>query len=680
MIQGMGSAGISGAQYYANTSRNAISRATAGSGSSNPDIVAISQAARALSEKVSGMTVQQPSTYTTIVDQTVPKVAGASLHRYADLGLGEGETNLTAMNFSRKVLGGKVESILKSAGIKLGKDERVSMSVGSDNKIKVAGIKDKKKAAAIEEALNEDKKLGRDLRNHVAVGRVTQNAKKQEEYVEFLKDNGMEVPDDIDDLFTHSGIRAFIIDEYLQKETGSGLEGLGLSVDADGNETLTGASQNLMQLLTEDTQLDSTLKSMIRDGKTDTSFSVSFEYANGAISDPTSIDMANNKIKSIRESIMGYWDKETQTMVPGAIDNARTTIDTYGGGFNEDPALMEALSRGFSIKVDRSGKFEIVGDHLDAGAKRMLTNIVQKALDGWAEDKSRTALDGLGGVRIANFADVADAFIEEHRFEHGDVDENAHEVIINFAGGADSTKVVSDAADKAQDEKNKQLAGELGDSLRTMLGDKGIDAQNLTMEINENGRIIVQGDADQKDIQKAQELIDAFVKDTREAGGPGQANGKDEDDVNSADINPNADNERLEMHFKNKKKDDDYTPDGWAKSDVVTTSDDEKPVLETEEEERLRNLFFSKGQRHEKTVENFAKTLPGLFPDQNIYNGTVKGGVSNIKAPRFASDEAAGPGGWRFNVTGASEAGALYRELMNGMQFHDPMKTAKYEM
>ncbi len=675
MIQGLGSAWISGAQYHSTASRNAATPSAGG----NMDSLSISQTARALSAKEKGNLSVPASAANPIPESTTQTFAIASsrLHAYANLGLGTGETNLTAMNFSRKSLGSKVESILKTAGIKLGKDEKVSMSVGADNKIKVAGIKDKKKAEAIEKALNEDKKLGRDLRNHVAVGRVTQNAKKQEDYVEFLKDNGMEVPEDIDELFTHSGIRAFILDDYLQEEAGVGLDALGLQTEADGSETLTGVNQIMAQLFSDDPSLEATLKSMIKDGKTDTSFSVSFEYANGALSDPTSLDMAKNKVQSIRNSIMGFYDKETKQMVPGAIDELRETVEKNGGGI-DDPALQEALSRGFAIKVDRSGKFEIVGDNLSAKSKQILENIVQKALDGWAADESRTALDGRGGKRVANFADVAETYIEEHRFEHGDVDEHGHEVIINFAGSVNDTKVVSEAADNAQDEKNKELAGELGNSLRQMLGEKGIDAANMSMEIDENGKITVSGDADPQDLQKAQQLIDAFVKDAKK-GGNGSADDESEHDgkLNASEINQNAQTERLKMHYG--KKDEDYTPEGWAKRDVVTTSDVAPEVVETEEEERRRNLAYTTEQRKADLAKSYAANLPGVKQDDHLFNGIVSGGVSNIKKSRFTAEESDGVG-QRFNVGGNNPAAAMYRELMGGMQFHDPWRTAKYAM
>ncbi len=488
----------------------------------------------------------------------------------------------------------------------------------------------------------------------------------------------MEIPEDIDELFTHSGVRAFILDEYLQENAGVGISALGLDYDSDGNETLTGVNETLKQLFYDDQALGNTLKTMIREGKTDTSFSVSFEFANGTLSDPTTLDMAKNKVQSIRDKVMGHWDKEKQEMVPGAIDILRDTVDKHGGGI-DDPELQEALSRGFAIKVDKSGKFEIVGDHLSGNAKRILEGIVQKALDEWAEDPERKALDGNGGKRVANFADVAETFIEEHRFEHGDVDEQSHEVIINFAGSVNDTKVVSDAADDAQDEKNKELAGELGNSLWQMLKENGIDADNMSMEIDENGKIIVTGDADTKDLQKTQQLLDAFVKDAK-SGGNGQANGEDSDDdtTDPADLNPNAVNDRLKMHQQ--RKEEEFTPDGWAKRDVVTTSDVKKPVEETEEEEYIRNLGYSNEQRLADIAKNFGQNLPGINPEDNLYNGIVSGGVSNIKKSRFAmnqSDEAGGP---RFGAVATSPAAQLYRELMGGMQFHDPKRIARYAM
>ncbi|MCC8116304.1 MAG: hypothetical protein LIP18_03985, partial [Planctomycetes bacterium] len=127
----------------------------------------------------------------------------------------------------------------------------------------------------------------------------------------------MEIPEDIDELFTHSGVRAFILDEYLQENAGVGISALGLDYDSDGNETLTGVNETLKQLFYDDQALGNTLKTMIREGKTDTSFSVSFEFANGTLSDPTTLDMAKNTVQSIRDKGMGHWDKEKQEMVPG---------------------------------------------------------------------------------------------------------------------------------------------------------------------------------------------------------------------------------------------------------------------------------------------------------------------------------------------------------------------------
>lgn len=631
--------------------RSTPAASTAAGTATYGDSVSISDEARKMQAEALEAQAAGDSVAASAAAVKAKAVTASRLRKYMNVGMGYGETNLTAMNFSRKSIGGKIENILKSAGIKLGKDDKLTIKVGADDKIIVGGIKDKDKVKAIEEALNDDRKLGREMRNHVAAAKVTENAQKQQEYEDYLTANGMEIPEDTGELFTHVGVRAFAMDGYIQDEYGVSLADLSLEYDEFGNKYIAGIPKRANA--TEYTELGASLFSILENNEAAAEFGVTFEYANGALSDPNSMEMAKSKIQGVKAKLMDEWDPETQSFTDGVIDVFRKRLESMGGEYEEE--FMQALSRSFSIRVDPSGGFELVGgENMSGKLKEVLTGLVQKSLDLWAGDAT-DAMDG-GGVRVANFADVFDTYIEEHQFEHGDTREHKHNIEIDFGGsGVADVRVVSPDADKAQDAKNQQVAGELGESLRAMLGENGIDASNLQMQVDEKGKITVLGDPSNPDVEKAQSLLDAFTQGVK-VEGKAAAGERDEGPL------------RLDQ-----EEDDEFIPAGYVKRDIVAHGDRERELSPEEQEEKRDAHYariYTEADRQADVLENWADAMQKNNHDKYL----------------SLIGKARGPFGGRAmfadaGVGGGSSAKSLYRELMNGMTgFHDERRGIQYAM
>ncbi|MCD8350165.1 MAG: hypothetical protein LUC93_06090, partial [Planctomycetaceae bacterium] len=588
---------------------------------------------------------------------------------YINVGLGYGEANLTAMNFSRKNIGSRIDGIIKAAGIKLDPSEKLAISVDKDDNIVVAGLKDKDKAKAIQEALNGDKKLARTMKSHVASARVTQNDQKQEEYQEYLNQSGIDAaeahPEGLDELFTSDSLRSWVVGNYITEETGQSLDQLSLDNDGAGNVTIVGAGSKLQGLFGGDPALQNTVIGLLERGKTKSDFQVSFEFSNGTLSDSATLDMAKSKIEGVKDKLMGGYNKETKEYDDGILTKVRNQLEQIGGETEKE--FMDALARGFSIRVKQGGGFEIVGaENMSGKLKQTLESLVQQALDEWAGDGSN-AMDA-GGKRVANFSDVAETFIEEHRFEHGDVDKHEHLLEISFGGGPSDNKVVSPEADKAKDEKNKELSGELGDAVRDMLSQSGINTNGLDLQIDESGKITVLGDPANADVSKAQTLLDQFCQETK-------ANSKVADDTaksqDKRDARTVSQERRDVLLGKSEEGDDDHIPDGYAKRDVVNSGDKMKREADNRE--------YAKKVNEGDTMAAWQRTFPMNQKVDTFFLGIVSGGVSDSRRPKY-SLMAAQEGG-----VGASGARATamqkYVELLNGMNgFHDPNRKVTYSL
>lgn len=632
------------------SNRHASSRpGDKGSGTGHgADTVSISDRARAMytngkkiEKYVPALTTITPET-TYLLNDTTKAAAGAGLRKYTNIGLGAGSTNLTAMNFSRKQISSRIEQALKKAGIELKGDEKISIKVNSKNEIEIAGIKDKSKAKKIAEALNDDLNLAREMRNHVAAGKINENAAKQEQYEKFLTDSGMPVPEDIDEMFTSPDMRNYIIDDYLMQNVGLGLKDLGLSQNADGSKRITGGDDRLLTLLSEDEQLGATIGKILESGDISADFAVSFDYANGALSDSFSKRMADEKIKGINQKLFGIAPDGSAS---GVADKFREKLEAVGGENNE--AFMQALSRGFSIRVKQGGSFEIVGlDDMDPKLKDTLNNLLKQAMDDWAADFPN-AMDG-GSGRTASFADVFDTYLEEHKFEHGDTEEYPHELEIGL-GGMPSNKMVSPEADKAKQAENEKLAADIGQSLRKDMAEKGIDVSNLEMEIGENGKITVKGDKNDPNVAKAQAFVDQFVKEAK----AGKADAKEKDD--DKEEKRLAEEERRKMIHGEDKSD----------TDLLTTARVEKKSELGLDDVDLESMPLAQRVNYMK-----ARGWERAFPKnhEGVFRFTPANGVSDVKGGRYADD-------------GGSDAASLYRRLMNGMgNFHDKPRSLSYSL
>lgn len=444
-------------------------------------------------------------------------------------------------------------------------------------------------------------------------------------------------------------------------------------------------NSDLDALIAEDSELATTIANILENDETGYQFKASFEFANGTLSDSTTADAAKAKINGVKAKLMGGYNEETGQLEDGIIDAFRSQLEEVGGEYDEK--FMQMLSRGFSIRVSSSGDIEILGaEGLSGVLQDTLKGLVRKALDEWAND---SAGDTSGnGDKLASFSDVVETFVEQHRFEHGDVDEYEHLLEINFSGSASDAKVVSPAADAAQDEANQEVAGKLGDKLRTMLTDNGVEAEGLEFEIDETGKITVLGNPEDFNVKKAQSLVDQFVEEAKGAGGK-IANGDPEEKEELA-------RERGRIRNGEKDGNEDGAASasvGFGKRDVVATSEktEEEKWLQTREEltEKIRPFLPDPEMKDPESIRmrekyiGWNQAFSKYKQDAHFISNVAP--VSSVRPRKYASlqsADAAGevnPFGMREDDLYADDATGLYLELMDGMtQFHDGRRKVNY--
>lgn len=619
------------------------------------DIVTVSEYAQQMSQ---GSSVARTSW--TKSELSAAKPTMASMRKYLNLGMGEGNTSLVAMNMNRESLGARIESALSKGGIKLNKNEKISISVNAKNEIKVTGIKDKGKREAIEKALNDDEKLGRELRKHVANSKINEYTEKQKNFETDMRESGMSSTEGAS--FDNPGMRSLIMEEYLQEKAGLSLSDLSLGTDEAGDYTIAGANEQLLALMESDEELGSTLAGMLERGETNTDFAATFEYANGTISDNSTVTAAKDKLNGVKEQLLAITGGFLKEM------------DDAGIELPED--FRHALEYGFTITAGLNGDFEIVGlDDMEPRYRDKLNMFVQQAIENWAgTDKKKTHGPGkideyTGGEREPTFADAVKAYVDQHEYEHGDTDEFEHGLQIDLVRTGGEYKVVSPEADKARDKENQQMADQLGEGLRGVLQEKNIDATGLEFEIDEKGKITVLGDPENELVKRAQQAIDQWVQQTRAQGAADNQPEKDEEEENGALV-PDSEDKA-------------YTPEGVGKQSVAASTGDE--AYKQQQWTQFRNEHFEK-------VKDSLPDGPHLEANQNVFvfakylgwqrvmgesgsDGVASLGkgemekVSNIRPPQYANSY----------DDNTSDPAGLYLKLVDSMgQFHDGRQHVSY--
>ncbi len=616
----------SSTDYYRSRFQTTARKDDGNQTSSKGDSLSISDQARQAG-RLKGKAVEEVS--------TIQGVGGSDLRRYIDIGSGPGKTSLDYMNVSRDTLGSRIDAVLRSKGIKLGKDEKLTISVGNDNQIVVGGIKDTKKAEKIQEALNTDPKLGRDLRRHAALGVVNQNAKRQKA----AEENGM--PGDTEDVFTNRAVRSFVIDDLLQENASTNLNALSVGRNSDGTEYIDGMTEELSTMIGQDPSLETTILDILNKGETNLEFKAAFEFANGALSDSASTNVAADKVGAIKAKLMGGVNPETGELEFGAINDYLRKIKQEE---DVDPEFLNALQKGFRIRVDASGGFEIVGaENLDYKTKSTLNSLVQKALDEYAGKGP----DGTGqsNGKTSSLGDVAKAYIDQHQFEHGDTDEYAHMLEINFSHEGDLVRVVSPEADAAQDKKNQQVASEMGQALRSILEDEGINTAGLDMVVDKDGKITVQGDPNDANVRKAQTIVDQIVKEAKTSvKGNGKAEAEDKKAASEA---------REEANRIRSGEDKEETGTTYSLGSVVAEG-------ESEQESIIADL-----PKYDQSVQSMivGKLVSDVTPTWNMpFASQAEESSTGLESDR-------------------EKAVALYRQLVQGLgNFHEKNRDVSYSL
>ncbi len=594
----------------------------------------------------------------------------SAIKKYLKAGSDTGATGLGANNAARKALGGRIDSVLKAAGIKLAKNEKLSISVNGKNEISVKGIKDKQKREAIEMALNEDAYLGLERLQYSANTRISDYTRRQEEYEKNMAEIGMigASNEENSQSYNNSGMNALIMDEYLQEKAGLSLSDLKLE-KGSGGVSISGMNDELRALMDSDSELSGVITSLLESGATGSEFGATFEFANGVISDNSNISEAKDKVDGIKNALFGTESE------PGPLTAFRTKLEN--AGVELDPAFHKALSQGFQVEVSASGQFKIIGlEGLTDSQKSTLENLLQEAIEDWAENDAKNSSNpeiaeaAKQNGKDATLKDVVEAYVMEHQFEHGDTDDFEHKLTINFGSESTNIEVISPEADKAKDEDNQKLADELGTQLRGMLESNGINTQNMELEIDENGKITVLGDPANVEVKMAQDVIDQWVKDTKDEGAL----------ENKGTVDP-----KEEAASHEGRRADAYTPEGWGEQSVVASSGDETykqmqyTAWRNEQYESVKQYLpdgEEVGLKTEKNQVAFAKYI-GWQRDMIDAGDILKTGdsrlsISNIKPAKYANSYD--------DETTNESAKSLYLRMLDSMdQFHDGRKQSSYK-
>ncbi len=525
----------------------------------------------------------------------------------AGVGLG-----LNAINSSRQDIGRRLDDTIKKAGIKLGKDEKISISIDGKNQVKVAGIKDAKRAREIEKAIAKDEKLTQDIRRHHAHGRVNKDIQTLKE----LKSSGMDIEGDLSDLLTGRNLRAFVIDDYLQQKTGTGLSDL-----AYEEGMITGINQDIAGLFNDDPELAATVQNILENGEQDLDFSVSFEFRNGTISDGNAEQAAKEKIKTL------------QGLVMGLVYQFNDVITKNNAGLSAEELQKLTISE-VKIRADELGEYEVVGaEDMDPSKLRMIKEIISIALDEYSGAKLKALDPGIeildsftGGEAVGNFADIVGALVESHRLEDFDTDEFAHKVEIDLNSYMGKPKLVSPEADEAREQMNQEIGQELGQDLRSVLEENNVDVGNgIEVEIDGKGKIRVKGDLSDANLRQAQQVLDSFASKGLAAG----ATSSDEDaatnndrlglHVNDAQGNSNGNAGKMKrvMELNNETNPGGTSSPNIAKFEMPEYTDHDDPDMP---EGKARALALAARYR------NGTQTTSVLS----------ESGTSRIRAPRFA--------------------------------------------
>ncbi len=474
------------AKFSRSTTRQDITNAT--------DIIDISEMYRTYQLQGAEQLANAQNGIWTTSESTKGQFAGTDLTGMrkilAESGMG---LDLSSINASRKTLGRRLDDVIKKAGIKLGKDEKLSISIDGNNKVKVSGIKDKKRAEAIEKAIANDDRLSQDIRRHYAQGRVNKDIKTMEQ----AQSQGL--VENASDVFTSRNLRAFVVDDYLQQNAGVSLADLSAE---DG--VMTGINQDVAALFGEDPELATTVQNILENGEHKLDFSVSFEFQNGTITDSSSEEAAKEKMKAIQGIVMDL------------VDAHNKLVTDNNAGMSADE-LSKMRIDSVKISASASGGFEVVGaENMDQSKVDAIMRIVSRALEIYsgADTPEVETLDAYtGGKATGNFADIVETYVESHRLEDFDTEEFPHEVEMELNSFMGKPEVVSPAADKARDEMNEKLGQELGQELRTVLEEEGVNVgSGINVEVDANGKITVIGDLGDPNLQKAQQVLDKFSK------------------------------------------------------------------------------------------------------------------------------------------------------------------------
>lgn len=380
--------------------------------------------------------------------QTSPSSSLAKLSSMLGLGsAGNVSSILEALSSSIKsdseALQKKLNEKLKAAGLE-SETKKMTFSVDSKGKVKVAGLTNKIKQKKIEQLLNADPELVEEMKALKA---------KMELAKGLNSDSNFDFESQKYDTARRQLARDFL------KNSNINLSDVTTSVDSNTGEILwnvKGQANELLQEIASDTTIQNEILHALEPKKSSNSGASQelISMHRGAIVDETGedvdLDAEAARLKGMVLAKLNKFYAENGTPWDQQITDFSLRINSKGSLSVEDVRLATG------------------DDSMKAGAKKLLASFFDDAIRAQAKG-------------------VGEAILKDHDAEHGDVAEYAHHIIIG--GSKEIYKVLSPDADKAAYEEMLQLGKEISVELGSFFSSSfGLD-QTFEIQIDAEGNL-----------------------------------------------------------------------------------------------------------------------------------------------------------------------------------------------
>lgn len=452
------------AQRSSNASEKAGSGGTTNTERYEKDSVEISQQARDMLRE-SAQTNNETSSMTTAADEN--KAVQKSARSYTKEDLQDVKARLQELTKQKNKIYNNVNSVLEKKGIKLTKNDKLKLEIGSKGEILVGGVADAETAKAIEKALNEDKDLAKQIKKN--------------------RNEELSISGELEDI---TGMSLTSYKRRLGDVQNGRLDGTPFNMTTGEYYT----PDELMRF--EDQELFSIDPDFVDEIS---------EYI--AIDEKCDISTASNLLANPEEAMKGI-----VTNIIGGIkeafeaENKKTLEDIKDLPIRtkEDQEWVDGLMMSLEdvdIQIDNDGNISIEGDAAEDSRKNtMALEIIEQAIKSTLQDNPVTGEKSdysIATERLVN--------LYEDQFALYGSDATA---VSSITGG----NVLSIESHISNPEREAELNDEIKEDVNAALEKMGLQAGlDLDVEIDDDGKIVIANmPEDEKLQQQISQLVDVL--------------------------------------------------------------------------------------------------------------------------------------------------------------------------